>query len=133
MKHKLVLIFLFVSACLYAETVQYGCVKTRGRMVNGQHIAGQGLPGTVVDIQGRSNIGVKNSNGAFSFPIVGKQFYVKSVTKKDYVLLDADAVAKTYTHTEDTIFFVMETPEQIFQDRIEAAGYSSCQMSPDRY
>ena len=120
MKHKLVLIFLFVSACLYAETVQYGCVKTRGRMVNGQHIAGQGLPGTVVDIQGRSNIGVKNSNGAFSFPIVGKQFYVKSVTKKDYVLLDADAVAKTYTHTEDTIFFVMETPEQILQDRIEA-------------
>lgn len=120
MKHKLVLIFLFVSACLYAEIVQYGCVKTRGRMVNGQHITGKGLPGTVVDIQGRSNIGVKNSNGAFSFPIVGKQFYVKSVTKKDYVLLDADAVAKTYTHTEDTIFFVMETPEQILQDRIEA-------------
>lgn len=87
-------------------------------MINGKHVPGKGLPGAIVNIQGRNIIGVQQSNGTFSFPIVGKQFHLNSVTKKSYVLLDADATSKTYTYTRDTLFFVMETSDQILQDKL---------------
>ena len=119
MKRFLSIVLVLVSVFSYAESVQQGCVKTRGRMtVDGQHIPGKGLPGSVVFIKDRTDIGVKDNNGMFSFPVVDKQFRVDSITKKDYVLLDADAVSKTYTHTTDTLFFVMETPDQILQDKL---------------
>ena len=118
MKRILSLICLLISVFCYADSVQQGCVKTRGRMINGKHVPGQGLPGSIVSIKDRTAIGVKNSNGTFSFPVTDNQFRVDSVKKKDYVLLDADAASKTYTHTADTLFLVMETPEQILQDKL---------------
>ena len=118
MKHLLSCLILLVSVFCYADSVQQGCVKTRGRMINGKHVPGQGLPGSIVSIKDRTDIGVKNNNGTFSFPVTDNQFRVDSVKKKDYVLLDADAASKTYTHTADTLFFVMETPEQILQDKL---------------
>ena len=118
MKRILSLVFVLVSVFCYADSVQQGCVKTRGRMINGKHVPGQGLPGSIVSIKDRTAIGVKNSNGTFSFPVTDNQFRVDSVKKKDYVLLDADAASKIYTHTADTLFFVMETPEQILQDKL---------------
>ena len=118
MKRILSLVLVLVSVFCYADSVQQGCVKTRGRMVNGKHVPGQGLPGSIVSIKDRTAIGVKNNNGTFSFPVTDNQFHVDSVKKKDYVLLDADAASKTYTHTADTLFFVMETPEQILQDKL---------------
>ena len=118
MKRILSLVFVLVSVFCYADSVQQGCVKTRGRMINGKHVPGQGLPGSIVSIKDRTAIGVKNNNGTFSFPVTDNQFRVDSVKKKDYVLLDADVASKTYTHTADTLFFVMETPEQILQDKL---------------
>ena len=118
MKRILSLICLLISVFCYADSVQQGCVKTRGRMINGKHVPGQGLPGSIVSIKDRTAIGVKNSNGTFSFPVTDNHFRVDSVKKKDYVLLDADATSKIYTHTADTLFFVMETPEQILQDKL---------------
>ncbi|MBR5493294.1 MAG: tetratricopeptide repeat-containing protein, partial [Alistipes sp.] len=118
MKRFVSLVFVLVSVFCYADSVQQGCVKTRGRMINGKHVPGQGLPGSIVSIKDRTAIGVKNSNGTFSFPVTDNHFRVDSVKKKDYVLLDADATSKTYTHTADTLFFVMETPEQILQDKL---------------
>lgn len=118
MKRILSLVFVLVSVFCYADSVQQGCVKTRGRMINGKHVPGQGLPGSIVSIKDRTAIGVKNSNGTFSFPVTDNHFRIDSVKKKDYVLLDADAASKTYTHTADTLFFVMETPEQILQDKL---------------
>ena len=119
MKRILSLVFLLISVFSYADSVQQGCVKTRGRMTaDGQHIPGKGLPGAIVSINDRTDIGVKNNNGTFSFPVTNNQFRVDSVKKKDYVLLDADAASKTYTHTADVIYFVMETPEQILQDKL---------------
>ena len=120
MKRILLLVFLVISVFCYADSVQQGCVKTRGRMINGKHVPGQGLPGSIVSIKDRTAIGVKNNNGTFSFPVTDNQFRVDSVKKKDYVLLDADAASKTYTHTADTLFFVMETPEQLWEDRYSA-------------
>ena len=118
MKRFVSLVFVLVSVFCYADSVQQGCVKTRGRMINGKHVPGQGLPGSIVSIKDRTAIGVKNSNGTFSFPVTDNHFRVDSVKKKDYVLLDADATSKIYTHTADTLFFVMETPEQILQDKL---------------
>ena len=118
MKRILSLVLVLVSVFCYADSVQQGCVKTRGRMINGKHVPGQGLPGSIVSIKDRTAIGVKNSNGTFSFPVTDNQFRVDSVKKKDYVLLDADVASKTYTHTADTLFFVMETPERILQDKL---------------
>ncbi|MBQ8629122.1 MAG: DUF2225 domain-containing protein [Prevotella sp.] len=108
---------LFLCANSVAQT-QQGVVKTRGRMVNGKHVPGKGLPGTVVSIKGRTAIGVKNNNGTFSFPVNGKQFMVQSVKKSGYTLVDADAAPKTYMHSTNMLYLVMETPEQVTQDKL---------------
>ena len=118
MRKNVLIALLIVSSVCLADSVQQGCVKTRGRMINGKHVPGEGLPGSIVSIKDRTDIGVKNNDGTFSFPVTDNQFRVDSVKKKDYVLLDADAASKTYTHTADTLFFVMETPEQILQDKL---------------
>ena len=120
MRKNILIALLVLSSICLADSVQQGCVKTRGRMINGKHVPGQGLPGSIVSIKDRTAIGVKNNNGTFSFPVTDNQFRVDSVKKKDYVLLDADVASKTYTHTADTLFFVMETPEQLWEDRYSA-------------
>jgi hypothetical protein len=99
--------------------VQQGMVKTRGRMVNGKHTKGVGLPGTIVSIKGRNDVGVKNKNGTFSFSISGKNFTLQSVSKKGYVLVDADAAPKVYQHSNNTFYIVMEQPEQLLQDELD--------------
>ena len=108
---------LFLCVISVAQT-QQGVVKTRGRMVNGKHVPGKGLPGTVVSIKGRTAIGVKNNNGTFSFPVNGKQFLVQSVKKNGYTLVDADAAPKTYMHSANMLYLVMETPEQVTHDKL---------------
>ncbi len=108
---------LLFCANSVAQT-QQGVVKTRGRMVNGKHVPGKGLPGTVVSIKGRTAIGVKNNNGTFSFPVNGKQFMVQTVKKSGYTLVDADAAPKTYMHSANMLYLVMETPEQVTQDKL---------------
>ena len=110
---------LAATATITAQT-QEGVVKTRGRMINGQHVPGKGLPGAVVSIKGRGDVGVKNSDGSFSFPVTDKQFQIVSVTKKEYQLVDADAAPKTYTHSGNKLYFIMETPEQIMQDKLDS-------------
>lgn len=120
MKYILLLLIYLFSTCLSAQTkVQTGCVKTRGRMVNGKHVPGVGLTGAVVSVKGRNAIAVKNKDGLFSFPIQGKQYMVQSVTKKDYALVDADAAPKTYQNSFNIQYFVMETPEQLLQETLE--------------
>ena len=113
------LALLFVAIFAYSQT-QQGCVKTRGRMINGKHVPGKGLTGAVVTIQDRADVGVKRADGHFSFPVTDKQFMVQTVTKKDYVLVDADAAPKMYLHTSDTLFFLMETPDRLAQDTLDA-------------
>ncbi|MBQ8464228.1 MAG: tetratricopeptide repeat protein [Prevotella sp.] len=117
--------FVALTVCLWAALAvvaqtQQGFVKTKGRMVNGQHVAGQGLPGATVTIQGRSAVAVKNANGSFSFPVSGKSFRVQGVQKKGYQLVDADATAKAYHYSPNPIFFVMEMPEQQMEDLLIA-------------
>ena len=120
-KRLVLLLLLAVSASANAQTqIQNARVKTRGRMVDGQYIPGKGLPGTVVSIEGITDIGVRNANGTFSFPVEDNNYYVKSVAKNEYALLDSDAAPKFYNYSEDTLYFVMSMPEQMFEDLLEA-------------
>ena len=113
MVRKAILLFIFsvLTLCTGAQT-QSGFVKTRGRMVNGTHVKGQGLTGATVQIKGRTSVLVKNANGSFSFPVTTKNFLIQAVKKNGYQLVDADAAPKTYPYSEAPLFLIMETPAQ---------------------
>lgn len=107
---------LLLSIVSFAQT-QHGYVKTKGRMVNGQLVHGQGLKGAMVSVKGRTTVLVKSDDGAFSFPVPEAQFRLDSVRKKGYQLVDLDALGKTYKHSTNPIYLVMETPDQQLQDQ----------------
>lgn len=118
------LLFLFTNTSVWGqqndEPMQMGYVKTKGRMVDGKHIKGNGLKGAVVLLQGRTDVGVQNNDGSFSFPVIGKKYSVQSVKKKGYQLVDADVAPKTYSYSNNPLYLVMETPEQQTQDLLES-------------
>ena len=109
---------LMLSIMLSAQT-QQGYVKTKGRMVNGRLVPGQGLKGATVSIKGRTTVLVKANDGTFSFPVPDAQFRVDSVRKKGYQLVDMDVLSKTYKHSVNPIYLVMETPEQMINDQLD--------------
>ena len=113
----LVLTLSLVIITPFAQT-QQGYVKTKGRMVNGKHVAGKGLPGATVNIHGSNSVGVKKANGLFSFLVTNKSFVVQSVQKKGYTLVDADESCKKYEYSKNPIYLVMETPENLKDDQI---------------
>ena len=116
--------FFWVIVCLMvvnaglAQT-QQGVVKTRGKMVNGKHVAGQGLSGATITLQGRSRV-LSQGNGTFSFPVQNKTFMVQGVQKQGYQLVDADAAPKAYQYSTNTFYLVMDTPDQQAEDRLVA-------------
>lgn len=118
-------IFLLLSSVsVYGQhetiTMQKGYVKTKGRMVNGKLVKGDGLKGAVVALQGRTSVAVQKNDGSFSFPIDGNTYLVLSVKKNGYRLVDADAVPKTYAYSKNPLYLVMETPEQQAQDLLDS-------------
>ena len=117
--------FLSLSICLLIATVsfaqtQQGYVKTKGRMVSGKLVPGQGLKGATVSVQGRTPVLVNADDGAFSFPVPVTQFRLDSVNKKGYQLVDAELCPKTYERSSNPLYIVMETPEQQLQDKLNA-------------
>ncbi|MBR5603948.1 MAG: tetratricopeptide repeat protein, partial [Bacteroidales bacterium] len=114
------LVFLLSNFASAQTKTQNARVKTRGRMIDGEYVPGKGLPGTVVSIKDITDIGVRNSDGTFSFPVDNDNYYVETVTKNEYVLVDSDAAPKMYKYSEDTLYFVMGMPEQMFEDLLEA-------------
>ena len=110
---------LMLSVMLTAQT-QKGYVKTKGRMVNGKLVPGQGLKGTTVSIKGRTAVLVNTDDGAFSFPVTESMFRVDSVRKKGYQLVDMDAIGKSYKPSANPLYIVMEPPEQQLQDKLNA-------------
>ena len=79
---KLLLILSALTLCLWASAqTQQGYVKTKGRMVNGKLVPGQGLKGATIAVKGRTTVLVNNDEGAFSFPAPDGQYYLDSVKK----------------------------------------------------
>ena len=120
-KRILILLALLIAvACGAVAQTQTGYVKTRGRIISGKTVPGQGLTGATVQIKGRASVLVKNNNGSFSFPVTTKQFVIQSVKKSGYQLVDADAAPKTYTHSTAPLYLVMETQSQLMEDKLAA-------------
>ena len=120
MKKTLLLIIAIILSLFASAQTQRGYVKTKGRMVNGKLVPGQGLKGASISVHGRSAVLVNAADGAFSFPVTEAQFRVDSVRKKDYQLIDMDAIGKTYNPSANPIYLVMEMPEQQQQDQLMA-------------
>ena len=119
MKKVLVLCMaVLLSVAMWAQT-QRGQVKTRGRMVDGRHVAGTGLGDAMIQIQGR-NMVKSQFNGKFSIPVVGQSFKVLSVQKKGYQLVDVDIIKKPIYYSTTPFCLVMEKPEQQMEDLLEA-------------
>ena len=117
---KVIVLFIFVMCSVFTNAqTQQGMVKTRGKMVNGKHVAGLGLSGATITIQGRSRV-LSQGNGTFSFPVQNKTFMVQSVQKQGYQLVDADAAPKAYQYSTNTFYLVMDTPDQQAEDRLSA-------------
>ena len=110
---------MLLSTAVFAQT-QKGYVKTKGRMVNGQLVPGEGLKGATVAVKGRTPVLVNKDDGEFSFPLRDNQFSFDSVKKKGYQLIDAEACSRIYKPSGNPIYFVMETPEQQLQDKLNA-------------
>ena len=87
MKKALLLSLCVLCALTAFSQKQKGYVKTKGRMVNGQLVPGQGLKGAAVSVKDRTAILVNAEDGAFTFPTTGEFFQLDSVTKKGYQLL----------------------------------------------
>lgn len=110
---------MLIPLMLYGQTTQKGMVKTRGRMVNGQLVPGKGLPDATIQIKGMNNI-VSRDGGNFSFKIGSNgQYQLLSVMKQGYQMVDQEA-CRAYKPSNNTLYIVMETPEQQRRDLREA-------------
>lgn len=120
MKSKICLsFFLLLTIISYAQT-QQGYVKTKGRLgSNGKVINGTRLPGATISVRG-SNTVVSGSNGTFSLTIPGTIYYLRNVQKQGYVLTDPDILSKQYSYSKNPLVVVMETPDEQFEDKLEA-------------
>ncbi len=116
-KALLISVLILCALSAFAQT-QQGYVKTRGRLVNGQVIAGQRLSGATVQIKGRNAV-VSKANGTFSFPVPANRFVVQSVKKQGYVLVDPEVTARQYSYSSDPLILVLEMPSQQTGDKLE--------------
>lgn len=115
----LLCMLIMLSVLIATAQTQQGYVKTRGRLVNGNVVAGQRLSGATVQVKGRNAV-VTNANGAFSFPVPSNRFVVQSVKKQGYMLVDPEATAQQYTYSSNPLIFVLEIPSQQTGDKLEA-------------
>ena len=120
MKRYISIIALLCVVTMASAQTQHGYVKTKGRMVNGKLVPGQGLKGATISIKGRTAVLVNNNDGSFSFPVIDKQFRIDSVRKKGYQLVDVEACPRTYQFSNNPLYIVMETPDQQLQDQLAA-------------
>ena len=120
MKRLLVLSLALLMATLLCAQSQQGYVKTRGRLdAKGNLIHGEGLKGATVYIKGRTATLVKDTNGAFSFPVPTRQYQIDSVRKKGYQLVDMDFCYKSRHYSPTPIDILMELPDQSIEDYME--------------
>ena len=120
MRRKVFIYIMLLMAELTMAQTQQGVVKTKGRMVNGKHVKGTALTGAVVSVKGQNAVAVKNADGSFSFPTVNRSFFIQSVTKNGYQLVDADAAPKAYAYSTNPLILLLETPSQQAEDRLAA-------------
>lgn len=117
-KFLLLSIFCFVFFSTFAQNIQRGYVKTKGRLdSNGQLIPGKRLSGVVIMFSGGQTV-VTDANGEFAITLVEGKFYIRNVQKQGYILVDPDILSKQYVFSSNPLVISMEAPEQQMKDRI---------------
>ncbi len=110
-------ISLTLALSISAQT-QTGFVKTRGRLgSNGKLISGNRIEGATIQVKGRSAV-KSDKNGNFSFPIPANKFFIQSVKKQGYILVDPEATTRQYTYSSNPLILVLETPSQQTEEKL---------------
>lgn len=121
MKRISPIILLLLTCSVINAQNQQGIVKTRGRMVNGQVIAGTRLNGATITL----NIGnplVSGNNGAFSFNVPSdKNYSLVSARKQGYTLADPEYTRRSFRYSASNPFYVVLEDENQRQSDINAA------------
>ena len=111
------MVCLLISVTISAQT-QYGVVKTRGRMVGGKLHPGSKLSGATVMLKNCSAV-LSSMKGDFSFPVRNNTYILQRVKKQGYQLVDEDVCCEHH-YSKDSLYLVMETPEQLRSDQVAA-------------
>ncbi|MBQ3244583.1 MAG: DUF2225 domain-containing protein, partial [Bacteroidaceae bacterium] len=118
--HKLffAIIFSFLMPFCATAQVQRGYVKTRGRLgSDGAVIPGEGIENVTVKVKNEGTV-ISDNSGCFEIALRNEKYYLENVTKKGYLLVDADILSKRYTRSVDTFKIVLTTPEQQLEDEL---------------
>ena len=118
--HKLffAIIFSFLMPFCATAQVQQGYVKTRGRLgSDGTVIPGEGIENVTVKVKNEGTV-ISDNSGRFEIALRNEKYYLENVTKKGYLLVDADILSKQYTRSVDTFKIVLTTPEQQLEDEL---------------
>ena len=120
---QLVFAFCFVMSAFLCDAQnkeQEGLVKTRGRLDSeGKVIPGVALPDASVILKG-GNSTVSEKNGEFSILVSTEKYYLQSVQKQGYEIVDQDVLSKQYAYSKNPLVIVMEMPQQQFEDELAA-------------
>ena len=120
MKRLLFILFSFVVAFALSAQTQTGYVKAKGRLAaDGKVVAGKRIGGATVQVKDRSAV-VSSASGDFSFPLASQNFYIQSVTKNGYVLVDRDIISKQYVYSANPLVIVLESPDEQLDQRLAA-------------
>lgn len=121
MKKIISLLLLLVSTTTAFAQTQQGVVKTRGRMVNGQLVAGSRLSGATITLN-FGNPQVSQGQGTFSFNVpTGKSYSLVSAKKQGYTLADPEYTRRTFKYSASNPFYVVLEDEVQRQADINAA------------
>ena len=119
-KSFFILICILIPLSTFAQ-MQEGIVKTRGRMVNGQLVAGTKLSGVTITLNFGNPL-VTGNDGAFSFIVpAGRSFSLVSAEKKGYTLVDAEYTRRSFKYSASNPFYVILEDENQRQADINAA------------
>lgn len=116
----LFLILSFACGIANAQT-QQGIVKTRGRLVDEQIVAGTRLSGATITLNFGNPL-VSDGQGAFSFAVpTAKSYSLVNATKQGYTLADPEFTRRSFTYSATNPFYVVLEDENQRQADINAA------------
>lgn len=120
MKHLSFVLLFCVSAFALCAQTQVGYVKTKGRLTSdGKVVSGKRIGGATIQVKDRSAV-VSSVNGDFSFPLVTQNFYLQSVTKNGYVVVDRDILSKQYEYSANPLVIALESASDQLDERLAA-------------
>lgn len=119
MKKLLLLTLCVAMATMMLAQTQKGYVKTKGRLGNdGQVIPGEPLSEVTIKVKDRNAV-MSDKRGDFSFPMPDETFYLESVTKSGYVMIDPDLLSKQYSYSKNKLVIALETRENQLEERMD--------------